>query len=113
MNIAQILLRSATVYPNRPAVFLGERCLFDYRTLAARAASIGGYLRDTLGLAPGERVAAFMTNCPEYLEVLYGIWWAGLSRCRSMPSCMRARWPTSSVMPKPLACLSVATTPPT
>ena len=31
-----------------------------------------------LGLAPGERVAAFMTNCPEYLEVLYGIWWAGL-----------------------------------
>ncbi len=78
MNIAQLLLRSATVYPNRPAVFLGERSLFDYRTLAARAASIGGYLRNTLGLAPGERVAAFMTNCPEYLEVLYGIWWAGL-----------------------------------
>ena len=78
MNIAQLLVRSATVYPNNPAVFLGERCLFDYRTLAARAASIGGYLRNTLGLAPGERVAAFMTNCPEYLEVLYGIWWAGL-----------------------------------
>ena len=78
MNIAQLLVRSATVYPMQPAVFLGERCLFDYRTLAARAACIGGYLRDMLGLAPGERVAAFMTNCPEYLEVLYGIWWAGL-----------------------------------
>ena len=53
MNIAQLLVRSATVYPTKPAVFIGERCLFDYRTLAARAACVGGYLRDTLGLAPG------------------------------------------------------------
>ncbi|MDP2811975.1 MAG: AMP-binding protein, partial [Rhodocyclaceae bacterium] len=78
MNVAQLLVRSATVFPGRPAVLLGERVLFDYRTLAMRAASIAGYLRNTLGLAPGERVATFMTNCPEYLEVLYGIWWAGL-----------------------------------
>ncbi|MEO8103113.1 MAG: AMP-binding protein [Betaproteobacteria bacterium] len=79
MNIAQLLARSATVFPIRPAVFLGDHCLLDYRTLAGRAARIAGYLRDTLGLKPGERVAAFMTNCPEYLEVLYGIWWAGLA----------------------------------
>ncbi len=79
MNIAQLLVRSATVFPSRPAVMLGERRLFDYRMLAARAAGIAGYLRDTLGLKPGDRVAAFMTNCPEYLEVLYGIWWAGLA----------------------------------
>ncbi|MBL0123929.1 MAG: AMP-binding protein [Betaproteobacteria bacterium] len=79
MNIAQLLVRSATVFAERPAVFLGEHCLFDYRTLAARAASIGGFLRDELGLAAGERIAVFMTNCPEYLEVLYGIWWAGLA----------------------------------
>ena len=78
MNIAQLLARSATVFPTRPAVYLGEHMLLDYRTLANRAACIAGYLRDVLGLVPGERVAAFMTNCPEYLEVLYGIWWAGL-----------------------------------
>ena len=78
MNIAQLLVRSATVFPTRPAIHLGERCLFDYRTLAGRAACIAGWLRDTLGLMPGDRVAAFMTNCPEYLEVLYAIWWAGL-----------------------------------
>lgn len=78
MNIAQLLVRSATVFPERPAILLGERCLFDYRALAGRVACIAGYLRGTLGLVPGDRVATFMTNCPEYLEVLYGIWWAGL-----------------------------------
>ena len=78
MNMAQLLARSAIVFPARPAVCVGEHCLFDYRTLAGRAACIAGYLRDTLGLAPGDRVAVFMTNCPEYLEVLYAIWWAGL-----------------------------------
>lgn len=78
MNIAQLLVRSATVFPERPAVLLGEHCLFNYRALAGRVACIAGYLRETLGLVPGKRVAIFMTNCPEYLEVLYGIWWAGL-----------------------------------
>ena len=62
MNIAQLLARSATVFPTRPAVYLGEHMLLDYRMLASRAACIAGYLRDVLGLEPGERVAAFMTN---------------------------------------------------
>jgi long-chain acyl-CoA synthetase len=47
--------------------------------LAERAARIGGWLRHELGLAPGERVAIFMGNAPEYLEILYGAWWAGLA----------------------------------
>lgn len=78
MNVAQLLARSATVYPSRPAIFLGAQQLFDYREFAHRSACIAGYLRATVGLVPGDRVAIFMTNCPEYLEVLYAIWWAGL-----------------------------------
>ncbi|PKO87450.1 MAG: AMP-dependent synthetase [Betaproteobacteria bacterium HGW-Betaproteobacteria-12] len=77
MNIAQLLLRSATVYPERPAILHGAQVLHDYRTFAGRAAAIAGGLRDR-GYVAGDRVAVFMTNCPEYLEVLYGIWWAGL-----------------------------------
>ncbi|MDP3244592.1 MAG: hypothetical protein Q8M83_02945 [bacterium] len=42
MNIAQLLARSASVFPHHPAIQLGDRLLFDYRTLAARAASIAG-----------------------------------------------------------------------
>jgi long-chain acyl-CoA synthetase len=59
MNIAQLLLRSATVYPERPAILHGERVLFDYRTFAGRAASIAASMRRTLGLAEGDRVAVF------------------------------------------------------
>jgi long-chain acyl-CoA synthetase len=78
MNIAHFLARTARVHPQRPAIFHGEQCLFTYGEFAARAARIAGALRGRHGLAEGERVAVFMTNCPEYLEVLYGIWWAGL-----------------------------------
>lgn len=78
MNVARLLARSAHVHPGRPAVLHGERVLLDYRGLADRAARIAGHLRTRTGLQPGDRVALFMHNCPAYLEVLYGAWWAGL-----------------------------------
>ena len=55
----------------------GERKIIDYRELARRAASIATYLKSDLELAPGDRVALFMTNNVAYLEMLYGVWWAG------------------------------------
>lgn len=78
MNLAQLLVRTARSAPDSPALFLGEELICDYRELARRAAAIGGYLRDRLGLSPGDRVAMFMSNVPEYLECLYGAWFAGL-----------------------------------
>lgn len=74
MNVAQLLLRTASVFPKRTAIMLGERKVFDYRELARRAASIAAYLRSDLGLVPGDRVALFMTNNVAYLEILYGVW---------------------------------------
>lgn len=78
MNICQLLVRSAQVFPDNPALFHGSALLCNYRELAARAASIGAYLQGELALQPGERVAIFMRNIPEYLETLYGAWFAGL-----------------------------------
>lgn len=78
MNLAQLLFRSARSFPDRPAVFTGQTFLHDYRTLAERAAAIAGHLRHAAGLASGDRVALFLANTPEYLELLYGVWWAGL-----------------------------------
>ena len=78
MNIAQLLVRSARVYPNAPALYHGKRLVADYAGLAERAARFAGHLRVSCGLRPGDRVGVFMKNCPEYLEVLYGIWYAGL-----------------------------------
>jgi long-chain acyl-CoA synthetase len=79
MNLAQLLVRSAQVYPDAPAVFHGTQLICNYRELADRAARIAGYLRNQLNLQPCDRVALFMTNMPEYLELLYGIWYAGLA----------------------------------
>jgi long-chain acyl-CoA synthetase len=78
MNIAHLLARAAAAYPNDPAILKGTRACLTYKEFASKAACIAGYLRNELGMPPGERVALFMTNCPEYLEVLYGALWAGL-----------------------------------
>ena len=77
MNLAHLLARSARTFPDRLAVFLGERLLLDYRALASRVACIAGHRRNELKLASGDRVVIFMRNRPEYLELLYGIWSAG------------------------------------
>ncbi len=78
MNLAQILARTARTFPERPALFVGARGVHTYAALAARSARLAGYLRQNMGLEAGERVAIFMNNCPEYLECLYGVLWAGL-----------------------------------
>ena len=78
MNLAQLLVRAARVFPERDAVWLGDRPLLRYRKLADRAACLAGHFANTLGLAPGERVALYMRNHVAYLEVLYAAWWAGL-----------------------------------
>ena len=79
MNLAQLLVRAAHVFPDRPAVLLGDRIVFSYRELADRAARLASHLRGEMGLALGDRVALFMTNNSTYLEILYAAWWAGLS----------------------------------
>ena len=79
MNIAQLLVRAARVFPERIALTSGVAPYATYRELAQRAASIADYFRNTLRLDSGDRVALYMPNCPEYFEVLMGIWWAGLT----------------------------------
>ncbi|MSP67389.1 MAG: long-chain fatty acid--CoA ligase [Alphaproteobacteria bacterium] len=76
MNVAHLLAKAATQHPDRPAVVRGRRTYLAYAELAGRAASLAASLRRTL--APGARVALAMGNCPEYLEILFGAWWAGL-----------------------------------
>jgi len=77
MNPAEWLVRTARLSPDAPALLQGERIVADYAAFAARAAAIGGALREQYNVHPGDRVAIFMKNRTEYLEVLYGAWFAG------------------------------------
>ncbi|MEP1327625.1 AMP-binding protein [Pseudophaeobacter sp.] len=76
MNIAQWLFRQAKADARRPALFLGQEQIADYGAFHQRAASLASWLIGA-GIAPGDRVAIFMKNCPDYLIALYGIWYAG------------------------------------
>ncbi|WP_305967724.1 MULTISPECIES: AMP-binding protein [unclassified Mameliella] len=78
MNPAEWLNRTATRWPARPALFKGMACDAEYGAFAARAAGIGAALA-ARGIGRGDRVALFMANRTEYLEALYGVWWAGVA----------------------------------
>jgi len=77
MSLAHLLVRHALQSPQRPAIFNGTQVHATYGTWAARSAGLAQRLRDA-GLAPGDRVVLFMRNHPRYLEVMWGVWWAGL-----------------------------------
>ncbi|MEP2716955.1 AMP-binding protein [Pseudophaeobacter sp.] len=76
MNIAQWLHRQAQSDGARSALFLGQEQVADYQGFDQRAAALANWLQ-TRGIAPGDRVALFMANCPDYLITLFGIWYAG------------------------------------
>jgi long-chain acyl-CoA synthetase len=77
MNIALWLESTAHSTPSAPALLRGTEIVANYREFAQHAAAIAAGLKDRHGIAPGDHVAVFMPNCIEYLECLYGIWWAG------------------------------------
>ncbi len=77
MNLVTWLERAARTTPLAIAVFKGCDPWATYSELAERAARLAAGLRRHR-LAPGDRVAIAMANAPEYLEALYGVWWAGL-----------------------------------
>lgn len=79
MNLARLLARAARAYPDAPAVSLGPIRHASYVQLARRGAELAQALRTRLALTPGDRVALFMHNCPEYVEALWGAWWGGLA----------------------------------
>tara|TARA_R110002126_G_scaffold291777_2_gene457787 strand:+ start:53899 stop:55482 length:1584 start_codon:yes stop_codon:yes gene_type:complete len=77
MNVSEWLVRTARRCPEAPALMLGEQVVANYGQFAGRAARIGAMLRQAHGIEPGDRVAIFMKNCPDYLALLYGIWFCG------------------------------------
>ncbi len=77
MTLAHLLLRQARQRPDSPAIFSGAELHASHHDWAARSAGLAERLR-AAGLQPGEPVLLFARNHPRYLEVLWGLWWAGL-----------------------------------
>ncbi len=79
MNLALWLERTARRHPRRPALFSGAQQVSDYAQLFRDAGGLGAALC-ARGIAPGDRVAMFLTNCPQYITCVYGIWTLGAAK---------------------------------
>jgi long-chain acyl-CoA synthetase len=78
MNLAHLLAHSARLRPDAPAIAIGKRPVVSYGELGHRVARLADGLLRKMKIEAGERVAIAMKNCPEYLEVLFACWHAGL-----------------------------------
>jgi long-chain acyl-CoA synthetase len=76
MNLALWLQRSAQVHAARPAIAHGTHTVFDHAQFAAAVRRVAAGMRAE-GLQPGDRIGLFMANAPDYLVVMWAVWWAG------------------------------------
>src|SRR5688500_19962169 len=79
MNLAHLLLRNARWLPEAPALAVGRQPVRTYREMAQRVARLSTGLRKKLNLQAGDRVALAMKNCPEFYEILFACWHAGMT----------------------------------
>jgi long-chain acyl-CoA synthetase len=78
MNIAHLLHESARRLPGQPALAMGGNVLFSYEGLSRRVSRLAAGITDKFNLGAGDRVALAMKNCPQYWELLFACWHAGL-----------------------------------
>ncbi len=77
MNLALLLTRPARREPDAVAVTAATR-QWTYGALSTHVACIAGTLRRRYKLDSGARVAIAMENRPEFFEILFAAWQAGL-----------------------------------
>jgi long-chain acyl-CoA synthetase len=76
MTLVELFEKSVAAHPNRTAIFFGDQ-KFTYRSLSDQSAAVAATLTGKLGVAPNDRVAILLKNCPEYIPSLFGIFSAG------------------------------------
>ena len=77
MNVAHLLLRGASrCGDDAPALASGARTTRTYGGLIERVRRLAAGLMSS-GVGQGDRVALFMQNRPEYIEIMLATWWIG------------------------------------
>jgi long-chain acyl-CoA synthetase len=76
MTLVDLFEKSVASHAGRTAIFFGDQKI-SYRTLADQSVAASETLTGKLGVAPEDRVAILLKNCPEYIPSLFGIFSAG------------------------------------
>ena len=76
MNLFVLLEQAALRFPRHAALCVGADIVLDYAGLASRALRLGAGLRERHHEC--DRLAIVTENRAEYVELLFGIWAAGM-----------------------------------
>jgi long-chain acyl-CoA synthetase len=76
LNLAAAFLDSARRHAAKTAVFWGDD-QFTYQQLRDQSCHVARRLADEFGVRPGDRVALWLNNCPEFITVFFGVLQAG------------------------------------
>jgi len=79
MNLANLLHRAAKVWADRPALSVGHEVRLTYARMGERVPRLAAGLMTAGGLERGDRVALLLKNSPEYWELMFALWHAGLA----------------------------------
>ncbi len=76
MNLAAAFAQTAQRDLRKTAIYWGDR-QFSYAELTDQTSRVAAHLQTELGVKPGDRVALWLKNCPEFVPMLFGILQAG------------------------------------
>jgi long-chain acyl-CoA synthetase len=79
MNLAHLLHRAAKHWAERPALSVGDTVRLTYGQCGDRVPRLAAGLIRAGNLTPGDRVVLLLKNGPEYWELLFALWHAGLA----------------------------------
>jgi len=76
MNLATAFALSAEKHATKVAIFWGESET-SYAALLAQSKRVAAGLQNQFGVKPGDRVALWVKNCPEFVTAVFGVLSAG------------------------------------
>src|SRR3954449_999563 len=76
MNLVTAFAASVEKHQQKIALFWGER-EYSYQELWQQSLLISEQLKHEYGIKPGDRVALWLKNCPEFVPAFFGILHAG------------------------------------
>jgi long-chain acyl-CoA synthetase len=72
MNLAEAFLNCAKSHAQKTAIFWGETEI-PYAALLAQSQKVGAHLQTSFAVKPGDRVALWLKNCPEFPVSVFGV----------------------------------------
>lgn len=77
MHIAELLEKSASIYPDKPALIFKDQPI-TFLELKQTSLRLAESL-NKLGIKKSDRIAIYLPNCPEYVYAYFAIWCLGLT----------------------------------